>query len=210
MKLRRSRAGAAAALGFWAVLAGDLSAAEATDRRARVVARGVIAPALGKTRPHTGKGRHGHDDGGGPAITFTGFHVFDDGRSRIFVKLTSEVPVEARYAGKKIEFVFRGARIPVRNNKNPLITEHFPASIVSARYATDKDKKGKHRDKTADARLEIVLREESRPVHKVERQTDGTAIFVVDLPKPSAPPPPAPVPQPPSRKPASGDNDAPT
>jgi hypothetical protein len=202
MKLRHSRTQAAAVLGFWAVLAGDVAAADASDRRSRVVARGVIAPALAKTRPHAAKGRRGHDDIGGPAITFTGFHVFDDGRSRIFVKLTSEVPVEARYSGKRIEYVFKGAKIPVRNNRNALITEHFPASIVSARYAADKKKKG--RDKTFDARLEIVLREESKPAHKVERQGDGTAIFTVDLPKPSTPPPPAPVPTAPSRKPDRG------
>lgn len=201
MKLRHSRKQAAAVLGFWAVLAGDVAAADASDRRSRVVARGVLAPSLAKTRPPGGKGRRGHDDLG-PAITFTGFHVFDDGRSRIFVKLTSEVPVEAHYSGRRIEYVFKGAKIPIRNNKNPLITEHFPASIVSARYAADK--KGKRRDKTADARLEIVLREESKPAHKVERQGDGTAIFTVDLPKPSTPPPPAPVPTPPSRRPDPG------
>lgn len=207
MKLRRSRTQAAAVLGFWAVLAGDVAGAEASSRRSRVVARGVIAPALAKTKPHGGKGRHGHDDVGGPAITFTGFHVFDDGRSRIFVKLTSEVPVEARYSGRKVEYVFRGAKIPIRNNKNPLITEHFPASIVSARYAADK--KGKGREKPSDARLEIVLREESKPTHKVERQGDGTAIFTVDLPKPTTPPPPVPVPTRPPPKGDRGDNNDP-
>jgi hypothetical protein len=185
-------------LGVWAVLASDGGAAEASARSSRVVARGVIAPGLAKTRAHSAKGRR--HDAGGPAITFTGFHVFEDGRSRIFVKLTNEVPVEARYSGRKVEYLFRGAKIPIRNNKNPLITEHFPASIVSARYAVDKDKKGKGRDKSADARLEIVLREESRPTHKVERQGDGTAIFTVDLPKPTTPPPPAPTPTPPSPK----------
>ena len=208
MKLRRSRTKAAAVLGFWAVLAGDAAAAEASAGRSRVVARGVLAPALAKTRAHPGKGRHGHDGAGGPTITFTGFHVFEDGRSRIFVKLTSEVPVEASYSGRKVEYLFRGAKNPVRNNQNPLITEHFPASIVSARYAVDKkDKKGKGRDKSGDARLEIVLREESKPTHRVERQGDGTAVFTVDLPKPRTPPPPAPVPTAPVPKRDRGGND---
>lgn len=202
MKLRRSRTQAAAVLGFWAVLAGDVGATESSARRSRVVARGVIAPAFAKARAHGPKGRHGNELAG-PAITFTGFHVFEDGRSRIFVKLTSEVPVEARYSGRKVEYLFRGAKIPVRNNKNPLITEHFPASIVSARYVADK--KGKGREKPADARLEIVLREESKPTHKVERQGDGTAIFTVDLPKPRTPPPPAPVPTAPGPKPGRED-----
>jgi len=197
MKLRRSRTQAAAVLGFWAVLACDVGATESSARRSRVVARGVIAPALAKTRAHGAKGRHANELAG-PAITFTGFHVFEDGRSRIFVKLTSEVPVEARYSGRKVEYLFRGAKIPVRNNKNPLITEHFPASIVSARYVADK--KGKGREKPADARLEIVLREESKPTHKVERQGDGTAIFTVDLPKPRTPPPPSPTPTAPAPK----------
>ena len=175
------------------VLATEVAASEEPGRAGRASVR---APVLAKTGTHGGKGRRGQ--GSGPTITFTGFHVFDDGSSRIFVKLTSEVPVDARYSGKKLEYTFRGANIPLRNNKNPLITEHFPASIVSARFAHDK--KGKRREASSDPRLEIVLREESKPPHKVERMPDGTAIFTVDLPKPTTPPPPAPDPVPPAPK----------
>jgi len=96
--------------------------------------------------------------------------------------------------------VFRGARIPLRNNKNPLITEHFGAAVVSARFVQDSKGKGPKKKKTSDATFEIILREASKPPHKIERMPDGTAIFTVDIPKPSTPPPPAPDPVPPRGK----------
>jgi len=195
MKLRRSRARAVSVVSVLSVLAGDVAAAEASTRAGL---DGLVAPSRAKSRTG-GKARRTRDGASHmPAITFSGFHVFDDGSSRIFVKLSAEVPVDAHYAGKRIEYVFRGARIPVRNNKNPLLTEHFGAQVVSARFV--QDKKGKGRDKSLDARFEIVLREESKPPHKIERMPDGTAIFTVDLPKPSTPPPPAPDPVPPRQK----------
>jgi hypothetical protein len=192
MKLRRSRARAVSVVGVLSVLAGDVAGAEAS-------AGGVpdVAAARAKTRAGH-KSRKGDEAGHGPAITFSGFHAFDDGSSRIFVKLTTAVPVEARYSGKKIEYIFRGAKVPIRNNKNPLLTTYFGAQVVSARFV--QDKKGKGRDKSVDARFEILLREESKPPHKVEKMPDGTAIFTVDLPKPSTPPPPAPDPVPPQPK----------
>lgn len=205
MKLRRRRARAISVAGIWAVLAGDVAAAEASNRRSGLAFEAAAAPARAKSRPH-GKGR-GRETAASrePAITYTGFHVFDDGSSRIFVKLTAEVPVEARYSGKRVEYVFRGARIPIRNNKNPLLTEHFGASVVSARFVQDKKVKG--RSKTTDARFEIVLREAAKPTHKIERMPDGTAIFTVDLAKPSTPPPPAPDPVPPKPRGGQGRNE---
>lgn len=188
-------------LGVLASLATDVAAAESSARVARG-ASATRAPSLAKTHGRRGKRPRG-GEAQAPAVTFTGFHVFDDGSSRIFVKLSREVPVEARYSGKKLEYVFRGARIPLRNNKNPLITEHFGAAVVSARFV--QDSKGKGREKTTDARFEIVLREEAKPPHKIERMPDGTAIFTVDLPKPSTPPPPAPEPVPPEGKGKGGE-----
>lgn len=204
MKSRRhgSRARTGLVLGVLATLASDVAASESSTRFDPRIAA-PRSPSLAKTRGHGGKRRPG-EEAAGPAITYTGFHVFDDGSSRIFVKLSSEVPVEARYSGKRLEYVFRGARIPLRNNKNPLITEHFGAAVVSARFVQDSKGKGPKK-KTPDARFEIILREESKPPHKIERMPDGTAIFTVDIPKPSTPPPPAPDPVPPRGKGKSGE-----
>jgi len=81
-------------LGVLATLASDVAASESSMRLDPWVGA-PRSPSLAKTRGHGGK-RHPGDEPTGPAVTYTGFHVFDDGSSRIFVKLSGEVPVEAR------------------------------------------------------------------------------------------------------------------
>jgi hypothetical protein len=136
-------------------------------------------------------------------VTFSGFEAFDDGSARLFVKLTREVPVEAKYEGKTVDYLLPGTRIPVRNNKNPLLTRHFGSAVVSARFVAEEapGKRGHkgHKKKTlGDVHLVVELREALRPAHRIETQPDGSAVLVVDVPKPTTPPPPEPDEQPPA------------
>jgi hypothetical protein len=127
----------------------------------------------------------------GADVTFAGFHVFEDGTSRLYVQLTSSVVVDANVVGKKAEYLLHGARIPNRNNKNPLFTQHFVAQVVSARLVpVGPDPKGrrKHQAKPSDVRLVVEMREDARPQHRVVRNADGSATLVVDFPKPVKPP----------------------
>jgi len=125
----------------------------------------------------------------GAEVTFSGFEEHDDGTSRIFVKLSGEVPVEARVLGTRAEFVLKGATIPVRNNKNPLLAEHFGSMVLSARLVPEhvhvRPGHKKTKQHSGDARLVVVMREAATPPTHFESGADGTTNFVVDFPKPS-------------------------
>jgi hypothetical protein len=117
-----------------------------------------------------------------PQVTFTGFHVFADGSSRIWVRLTKAVNVEEHASKGKVIFVLKGAKVPGRNNKNPLITSHFASSVMSARLLATKH----------DAELVINLKQDVAPKHRVVSRPDGTTSVQIDFPAPSAAPGPAP------------------
>lgn len=111
-----------------------------------------------------------------PQVTFTGFHEFEDGSARIWVRLTKAVNVEEHTAKGKITFVLKGAKVPGRNNKNPLITSHFTSSVMSARLVATKH----------DAELVINLKQDVAPKHRVVSRPDGTISVQIDFPAPSA------------------------
>jgi hypothetical protein len=140
-------------------------------------------------------------DDGTAAITFTGFDEHADGSSRLYVKLSHPVSVEPTQSGTHLTYVLVGTRIPIRNNKNPLITSHFGSQVVSARLVLEDHAKGRGKKRTrgktasavADAaRLLVETREAVTPQHKMVRNADGTAMLVIDFAKPSKPPPPEP------------------
>jgi hypothetical protein len=125
----------------------------------------------------------------GAEVTFSGFEEHDDGTSRIFVKLSGEVPVEVQVKGTRAEFLLKGATIPARNNKNPLLAQHFGSMVLSARLVPERvhvrhaHGKKKH---AGDARLVVVMRRAVTPTSRFETSADGTTTFVVDFPKPSS------------------------
>jgi hypothetical protein len=147
------------------------------------------------------------DADGTAAITFTGFDEHADGSSRLYVKLSHPVSVEPTLSGTHLEYVLIGTRIPIRNNKNPLITSHFGSQVVSARLVLEDHSKGNTRSKrranarrntksaplVADAaRLVVETREAVTPQHRMVRNADGSAMLVIDFAKPNRPPPPEP------------------
>jgi hypothetical protein len=143
----------------------------------------------------------GGDPSGIAQITFSGFHVFQDGSSRLFVQLSQPTSIEAKVAGKKAEFLITGARVPIRNNKNPLLTRHFTALVVSARLVPEGATRGKGKAKAkSDVRLVVEMREAGKPDHRVVRNPDGSATLVIDFPKPVTPPSPEPDEAPPAQK----------
>jgi hypothetical protein len=144
-------------------------------------------------------------DTGSAEITFTGFDEAPDGTSHLYVKLTRPVSVEPSLSGTHVEYRLVGTTIPLRNNKNPLITSHFGTQIVSAQLVLEgaPKQKGKRRGKAKakaspppppgdGARLVVQTREPVKPHHRVVQNADGSATLVIDFPKPSKPPPPEP------------------
>jgi hypothetical protein len=124
-----------------------------------------------------------------PQVTFTGFHVFADGSSRIWVRLTRAVNVEEHASKGKVTFVLKGAKVPGRNNKNPLITSHFSSSVMSARLLATKH----------DAELVINLKQDVAPKHRVVARPDGSTSVQIDFPAPSDTPAPSDPPPPASK-----------
>ena len=108
-----------------------------------------------------------------PAVTFAGFHLFDNGGSRIFVNLTKAVTVDVRRNKRKVEYVLRGARVAIRHGDLP--TEYFTSPVVSARIAAE----------GPDAVMRVLLREPVEPKHRVVRHADGMATLYVDFPRPA-------------------------
>lgn len=142
------------------------------------------------------------DDGGTADITFTGFDEHADGSSRLYVKLSHPVSVEPTFSGTHLEYALIGTRIPIKNNENPLITSHFGAQVVSARLVLEDHSKGKGKKRgkvkaavppVADAaRLVIETREAVKPPYKMLRNSDGSAVLVIDFARPSKTPAPEP------------------
>lgn len=145
---------------------------------------------------------HKSEEAAGTAITNTGFHVAEDGTSRLTVQLKGSVPVEAHVTGPKAEYVLVGAGIPSRNNRNPLITKEFASLVTSVRLVPEfadsetpapsgKHKhKHKHHGKATGVRVVVEMRENAQPAHHLATNTDGSAVLTIDFPKPKKTPAP--------------------
>jgi hypothetical protein len=141
---------------------------------AAALAVGALAVVPGTVEPAQAKATKKADKVTRPQVTFTGFHVFDDGSSRIWVRLTKAVTVEEHATRGKVTFVLKGAQVPGRNNKNPLITSHFSSSVMSARLLANKH----------DTELVINLKRAVIPKHRVVARPDGTTSVQIDFPAP--------------------------
>jgi hypothetical protein len=112
--------------------------------------------------------------------TFPGFRLLPDGRSRIYVELTRSVSVDERRADGMLIYVIHDARVPVRNNRNALITTHFATPVGRARLL----KAGR------DVELIIDLRKNASATQKVVAGENGGARLEVDFPAGDYPPTP--------------------
>jgi hypothetical protein len=127
-------------------------------------------------RKHTPRARHEV-----AVATFPGFRLLPDGKSRIYVELTRAVSVdERRGAAGTLVYVIHDARVPVRNNRNALITTHFSTPVGRARlHAAGRD-----------VELLIDLRQTAAATYKVVAGENGTARLEVDFPAGDYPPAP--------------------
>ena len=112
--------------------------------------------------------------------TFPGFRLLPDGKSRIYVELTKAVSVDERRAAGMLVYVLHDARVPVRNNRNALITTHFPTPVGRARLLSA----------GPDVELLIDLRQAASATHKVVAGENGGARLEVDFPAGDYPPVP--------------------
>jgi hypothetical protein len=112
--------------------------------------------------------------------TFPGFRLLPDGSSRIYVEVTRQVTVAERRAEGMLIYVLHDTRVPVRNNRNPLITTHFATPVGRARLLAA----------GADVELLIDLRKNTSAAHKMVPGENGGARLEVDFPAGDYPPAP--------------------
>lgn len=110
-------------------------------------------------------------------VTFAGFVSHDDGSSTIFVEITDSVAVEFSQKERTATYTLRGAMVPLRNNRRPLLTREFDSAVMSARLVSDK--------KAKTTRLIVELREAVTPTHKMVARGQGFALEV-NVPAPKA------------------------
>jgi hypothetical protein len=112
--------------------------------------------------------------------TFPGFRLLPDGRSRIYVELTKAVSVDERRADGMLIYVIHDARVPVKNNRNSLITTHFATPVGRARLLAA----------GPDVELVIDLRKAASASQKIVAGDNGGARLEVDFAAGDYPPMP--------------------
>jgi len=123
-------------------------------------------------------------EGAGPAeVTFAGFRTLPDGRSVVYIELTGPIAVEVSKSPGMVSYTLLQTKVPIRNNKNPLLTNDFPSSILSATLVADKKAKA--------ARLVLKLRDAVEPKHRLVKRNGGAALEI-ELPAPAPTPAPGP------------------
>jgi hypothetical protein len=111
---------------------------------------------------------------GGPIATAPSFRMLDDGQSRVFLEVSQKVQVTERKARGRVVYQLKGAAVPLRNSRLPLLTGFFATPIGRIELVNQGD----------GADLVIDLREPAEPTHRLIETPRGMALQV-DFP-PSA------------------------
>ncbi|MFZ5890376.1 MAG: hypothetical protein ACOY0T_04840 [Myxococcota bacterium] len=126
------------------------------------------------------------EDSSLPNVTFTGFRRLADGRALLYVEITSKVPVSVVQQPGGVIYRLEGARVALKNNKNPLLTQGFDTNLLSARLVVPKAprKKGARKASEAPAShvdLVLNLRSGVTPTH-VMSERPGGAVLEITIP----------------------------
>lgn len=98
--------------------------------------------------------------------------MLDGGASRLFVRLSAPVPVDAQKGKSSLTFVLKGAHVATRNNLRALETVHFNTPVVRARLVPKKD----------ELHFVVELRADVTPSWKVVEEADKTSTLLIDFP----------------------------
>lgn len=115
------------------------------------------------------------EQNGRATVTMAGFRARSDGGALLYVELTRPVEVQAAGGGRSLSFVMQDAKVILRNNKHPLLAQHFASIVLNAKLVPSE----------RDVKLEVELREASSPTHRLVPQPGGGATLQVDFPAPS-------------------------
>jgi hypothetical protein len=124
----------------------------------------------------------------GIEITFIGYRALPGGRGLLFVELSDSLVVDVSRAGPVIEYKMRGARVPLKNNRNPLLLRDFSSSALMAVLVPSKPEKGARKGKPArgeqSVRLVVTLRGNVTPTHRIVMR-GKSAVLEIELPAPT-------------------------
>lgn len=73
------------------------------------------------------------DGGGGVIVEAPGFRMMPDGSSRLVVHIQGTPQVRQHTMRRRITYVLSNAKVPVNNNRNPLLTRYFNTPVKDAR-----------------------------------------------------------------------------
>jgi hypothetical protein len=105
-------------------------------------------------------------------VTMPGFHVFSDGSSRVYVRVSGRAKIVEKKDEGKLRYHLRGVTVPERVNRMALPTGHFGTPVAKAFVAQVE----------GGADLVIVLRETVKGVVRLKKRGRGL-ILSVDFPK---------------------------
>jgi hypothetical protein len=107
-----------------------------------------------------------------PQVTWPGFEIIAQGRSRVFVQLTSRVETDVQSGPNQVVLVLKNARIAGRNNRRPLETRFFNTPVARAYLK----KRG------TDTLLMLELRSNALPVVSSQQASSGYFFVFLDFP----------------------------
>lgn len=135
----------------------------------------AVAPEAGTAAERLAKKSKADD----PVVTYTGLRVHDDGSATLRVEISKRVAVQKSGSGTEVRFFLPGARITIRNNRNPLLAQHFASSIVSAEIVPSKE----------GVTVVVKLRQPLELSPQMVDQAGGASTLRVEIPASKAPAP---------------------
>jgi hypothetical protein len=107
-----------------------------------------------------------------PEITWPGFQMMPDGRSRVFVQITTQVDVSAALVGGNVVVDLGDVKIAGRNNRRPLITKFFNTPVTEVAVKREKKR----------TTLILSMRAPVEPRVSHERAQSGFHFVYIDFP----------------------------
>jgi len=104
-------------------------------------------------------------------VTWPGFMMLEDGSSRVFLQTTQELTYSLEPSQNAIALNLQGASVFLRNNLNPLVTEHFNTPLKRAYLKTEKKQ----------LRLIMELKTKANPTVSQTIDQDGYHYLFVDF-----------------------------
>ena len=107
-----------------------------------------------------------------PQVTWPGFQMLTQGRSRVFLQLTSKAETAVESRSNQVVMILKNAQIAGRNNRRPLETRFFNTPVSRAWLK----KRG------ADIALIIELRANALPNISAQQASTGYYFVFLDFP----------------------------